>query len=290
MPASKSAAIAGGESEAASLLSPTVSEAIAAFRTPSLSTVGKTPLAKNPLLPDNFFGLGEGGIRVWAPDMPVIAPVAPVRPLRKRQVFIAYPYGSINRKDYRGVFTQLGRAYDVNFVYADEKLTNRQIAEKIRRQIEGSDFSLFDISGWNANVAFELGIAYEMGPNWYICFNPKINQQVEVPSNIRGLDRVQYCGFDDLQEKLTPLMEQWYPPDTRVTLNEFEEKIKDGVIKLLGSHSDGLPVKNIAEGARINLEMAQVVVRQLKKEKKLIQVGKNFTARYRLKKTNGPAA
>ena len=293
MPASKSAAVAGGESEAALSPSPTISEAIAAFlRTPSLppypGQVGVQPASWSNEISTAPSPWGGG---VTAGIDPIIASSAPAPRLLSKQVFVAYPYGIMDRKDYRGVFTRLGRAYGVDFVYADEKLTNKQIADKIRRQIKGADFSLFDISGWNANVAFELGMAYEMpGVDWYICFNPDKGGGAEVPSNLRGLDRIQYGGFVELQEKLTPLMERWYPLDTRVTLNEFAEKIKEGVIELLRRHSDGLPVKDIAKGARINLEMAQVVVRQLKKEKKLTQSGKNSGIRYRLKKTNGPAA
>ena len=211
-------------------------------------------------------------------------------PRRTRQVFVAYPYGMFDRADYRGVFTGLGRAYDVRFIFADERITNLQVVEKIRGDIRRSDFALFDVSGWNANVAFELGMAYEMsGVDWYICFNPDKNGRAEVPSNIRGLDRIEYRGFAELRDKLIPLMEQWYPPDARETPDEFAEKMKAKIIALLRAHPDGLPIREIARRAQINQEMASVAVRQLKEGGKVNQAGKSSAARYRLKKTNGSA-
>ena len=220
------------------------------------------------------FGGGESGA-----EFPAARP-----PRRTRQVFVAYPYGVFDRADYRAVFTGLGRAYDVKFIFADERITNLQVVEKIRVGIQQSDFSLFDVSTWNANVAFELGMAYEMdGVDWYICFNPEKNGRDEVPSNIRGIDRLEYRNFSELRGKLAVLMEQWYPQDSRETLDELAEKMKTRLIEHLRAHPSGLPVREIAKGARVNPEVAAFVVHQLKAEGKLTQEGNKSAARYRLK-------
>lgn len=43
-------------------------------------------------------------------------------PTRKpRQVFVAYPYTLYDKNDYRKPFKELAKAFDVQFVFADEK-------------------------------------------------------------------------------------------------------------------------------------------------------------------------
>ena len=207
-------------------------------------------------------------------------------PRRTRQVFVAYPYGLFDRADYRGVFATLGRVHGVKFVFADERITNLQVVEKIRNQMQVSDFCLFDVSGWNANVAFELGMAYEM-PNvdWYICFNPDKNGRGEVPSNIRGLDRLEYRGFSELQEKLNLLLERWYPPDDRETLDDFAEKLKSRALDAVRLRGDsGMDIGEIADALKIKKDTAQFAVRQLASDGKLSSRGKSRATRYFLKK------
>ena len=207
-------------------------------------------------------------------------------PRRTRQVFVAYPYGMFDRADYRGVFTALGRLHDVKFIFADERITNLQVVEKIRLNIRLSDFALFDVSGWNANVAFELGMAYEMsGVDWYICFNPDKNGRAEVPSNIRGLDRIEWRGFAELREKIALLMEQWYPPAVGETLDNFVEDLKTRLAALARERGGGgMDIGEIAAALNVRKDTAQFAVRRLVAEKKLASRGKGRAVRYFLKK------
>jgi hypothetical protein len=82
----------------------------------------------------------------------------PALPQRK-QVFVAYSYRLYPKADYRKVYKELEEKFDVTFIFADEKITNMHIMKKIETFIRGSDFSIFDISGWNPNVTLELGFA-----------------------------------------------------------------------------------------------------------------------------------
>src|SRR5689334_11857778 len=91
----------------------------------------------------------------------------PATELRK-QVFVAYSYRLYPKDDYRKLYKQLEERYDVTFIFADEKITNMHIMKKIETFIRGSDFSIFDISGWNPNVTLELGFAMAAGDQWYI--------------------------------------------------------------------------------------------------------------------------
>ncbi len=63
-----------------------------------------------------------------------------------KQIFVAYAYNIYDKRDYRKVFNNLERAYNVRFIFADEKITNMHILQKIISFIRGSDFSIFDIS------------------------------------------------------------------------------------------------------------------------------------------------
>ena len=197
-----------------------------------------------------------------------------------KTVFVAYPYNLFDKRDYRRVYNDIGREFGVHFVFADERITNIYLLEKIRRHIEMADFSLFDISGWNPNVALELGVAYALGKgNWYICFNPDQNNTREVPSNISGVDRIKYHSFAELGEKLTALLAQKYPLEADSSLDEFTAEIEKGVTDLL-RNSPGLGVVEIAKTLKIQKEMVKVAVRQLTEAGKLAQTGQTRAARY----------
>jgi len=189
-----------------------------------------------------------------------------------KQIFVAYAYNLYDERDYR-------KAFDVKFIFADEEITNMHILQKITGYIRGSDFSLFDISSWNPNVTLELEIAVATGQDWYICFNPEKTDVKEVPSDIRGLDRIQYTSFSDLEDRLSVLLDQRYPRGTHRSVDDYFESAKQQVIDLLRKQP-GLRVNEIADILKLNKKMAQVVVSQLVTEEQLRMEGKTPGAKY----------
>ena len=189
-----------------------------------------------------------------------------------KQIFVAYAYNLYDERDYR-------KAFDVKFIFADEEITNMHILQKIMGYIRGSDFSLFDISSWNPNVTLELEIAVATGQDWYICFNPEKTDVKEVPSDIRGLDRIQYTSFSDLEDRLSVLLDQRYPRGTHRSVDDYFESAKQQVIDLLRKQP-GLRVNEIADILKLNKKMAQVVVSQLVTEEQLRMEGKTRGAKY----------
>lgn len=179
-----------------------------------------------------------------------------------KQVFVAYAYNLYDQRDYRKVFASLEKSFGIKFIFADERITNMHILQKIISYIRGSDFSLFDISSWNPNVTLELGIALASSEDWYICFNPDQTDVKEVPSDIRGLDRIQYTSFSELEDRLSVLLDQWYPRSTRVTVDDYFDKAQKEILTLIVKEP-GLKVNEIADVLGMNLRMAQVVVGQL---------------------------
>ncbi len=114
---------------------------------------------------------------------------------RTRRLFVAYPY-DFPKADYRRPFTELAKAFDVEFQFADERITNKHLLDKVTDMIVTARFSLFDVTTWNANVALELGIASGRGRDFYLLFNPTHadNPKADVPADLGGLDRIQYTS------------------------------------------------------------------------------------------------
>ena len=198
-----------------------------------------------------------------------------------KQIFIAYAYGLYDKRDYRRVFANLERAFGVRFIFADEKITNMHILQKILSYIRSSDFSVFDISSWNPNVTLELGIALALSDNWYICFNPKETDLAEVPSDIRGIDRIQYVSFTDLEDKLTALLDQRYPRTSRTGVDDYLAKLESDITDLL-RREPGLGVVEMSEVLGINKRMAQVALRQMIQAEVLESEGKTKGVKYYL--------
>jgi hypothetical protein len=81
-------------------------------------------------------------------------------------------------------------------LYANTSLQSRHLLETIEELIVKADFSLFDLSGWNANVALELGLAHGLRRRpYYILNNASMNG--DVPSDIKGLQRIEYAALSN---------------------------------------------------------------------------------------------
>jgi hypothetical protein len=116
-------------------------------------------------------------------------------------VFVAYSYRLYSGPEYREVYRRLEGSCGVKFEFADSRITNTHILDKITTMIQDADFSLFDISDWNPNVTLELGIAKGGDHPWYILIDPSKSTGgiFEAPADLRGLDRVQYSTLEELE-------------------------------------------------------------------------------------------
>jgi len=179
----------------------------------------------------------------------------------KRQIFVAYPYRLFPKADYRAVFEGVSDDYAVTFLFADEKITNMHILQKIISYIRASDFSIFDISGWNPNVTLELGIAMSSEEDWYISFNPTLTDLNEVPSDLRGIDRIEYASYTDYGDKLRALVEQRYPKRTS-SIETFLDDIRSNVRDLLAAQP-GLTMQELADVAGSTVAVMQLAVRPM---------------------------
>jgi predicted nucleotide-binding protein len=137
---------------------------------------------------------------------------------KSRQIFVAYSYSLYGRNNdnyYRHCFENLEKKFRVKFVSADEQITSQHILQKIVYQIKESDFGIYDITSWNPNVTLELGLALGMNERVFLVLNPNMSEITDVPSDIRGVDRLQYISFDSLEHELERLLMQTVLKDKR---------------------------------------------------------------------------
>lgn len=194
----------------------------------------------------------------------------------RKQVFVAYSYRLYPKDDYRKLYKELEEKYDVTFIFADEKITNMHIMKKIETFIRGSDFSIFDISGWNPNVTLELGFAMAVSDQWYIAVDPARTEVNEVPSDLRGLDRIQYSSYTELGGKL--------PKRPRVSIDGYLQERRDETRQLLKEHP-GLTMMSISELLKLEVPVAQMVIRPLVDGGELETTGTRKATKYYLKGT-----
>ncbi|GAB2975838.1 hypothetical protein GCM10027282_12960 [Frigoribacterium salinisoli] len=181
---------------------------------------------------------------------------------KRRQIFVAYPYRIYAKEDYRKVYQDLAKAFNVKFIFADEQISSLTVLDKIRNYIEQSEFGIYDISGWNPNVTLELGLAFGAAERAYIAFDPSKTNENEVPTDLRGIDRIQYSSFHTLGEGLAKLLAQEMPvPTTHDAENQLDELRRQALTLL--STEDGLKIEDVATLLGVTKPLAQLVVKPL---------------------------
>lgn len=110
-------------------------------------------------------------------------------------VFVGHPFaGRFAVKKFRTIF----RGLPFNVIYGNTDLQTRHLLTIMKSNIARADYSIFDLSNWNPNVALELGLAEGLkkkpAKNYYILLNTRRSK--EVPSDIRGIQRLEYTSYD----------------------------------------------------------------------------------------------
>jgi hypothetical protein len=199
-----------------------------------------------------------------SPEQPIsiLAPGLPNPARKPRQIFVAYSYKLYPKEDYRRVYNELKKAFQVEFIFADEKITSLHILQKIANYIRESGFGIYDISGWNPNVTLELGLAFGLGEKSFIAIDPSKTDINEVPSDLRGMDRIQYGSYTELQGGLERLLTQEFPLKPAHDVENQLGQLRDQTMKLI-TDSEGLKIPDIAKLLGVSVDMAKVVVRPL---------------------------
>jgi predicted nucleotide-binding protein len=194
-------------------------------------------------------------------------------------IFVAHPYKAFPMDDYRAALKDLENSFKgVRFVYADEEITSDYILEKIEKMILAADLSLFDVTSWNPNVALELGLAYALKRKFYILFNPQHDGN-EVPSDIRGIERIEYGSLSQLKSKLSIVLAKIVKVSASDVSSEYDamkEKIKDYLSK-----SGPVGISKIETDLYIKQAVARPILAELKEAGQVVMDGKKKGAKYR---------
>lgn len=192
----------------------------------------------------------------------ILAPTLPNPAKNPRQIFVAYSYRLYPKADYRKVYKELADAFHVEFIFADEKITSLHILQKIATYIRSTRFGIYDISGWNANVTLELGLAFGLNERAFIAIDPAKTEIDEVPSDLRGIDRIQYSSYASLQEGIAKLLAQELPVEPAHDVENQLTQLRRQTLDLIAG-GDGLKVTDIATLLGVSVDMAKLIVRPL---------------------------
>ncbi len=218
---------------------------------------------------------------IWHPNVEVDCTVinaVPVPGKRPREVFVAYPYRVYAQADYRKLFSNVGRALDVQFTFADEQISSTYVLEKIRAMIQLAQFGIYDISAWNPNVSLEFGLALGMNEKTFISFNPTHGDLSEVPSDIRGRDRIQYQSYDEYEQQITRLISAELPiPQLQPVIQV--DVLRQRVLELLRSDA-GLRIGDISNALGISQDLSRLLLRELQAQNKVKVDGATRGMRY----------
>jgi hypothetical protein len=195
------------------------------------------------------------------------------------KVFVAHPY-TPDMADYRAALSEVEKSFrGVKFQYADMEITSDFVLSKIEAMIEASDFSIYDITGWNPNVTLELGMALGMKRPHYVLFKPKDHGD-EVPSDIRGKERIQYRSLTELKGKLAIVIQKHL--DLRgVNVSSAYDELRNAALTYIGNKGP-VSVTDIAAELKIDQSVARSIVYGLRDEKRVLMEGTTKGAKYRL--------
>jgi hypothetical protein len=124
----------------------------------------------------------------------------------RKEIFLAYPFDVPSIEETVRRVIEGGGLGHVSV--ASDQLDPTHLLEKIERMMENSDLCLFDLTGHNANVALELGLAKANRYDYRVmyCTDPTLNarpgRSSDVFSDLRGYDSIRYADQGELEAKL----------------------------------------------------------------------------------------
>lgn len=117
--------------------------------------------------------------------------------------FVVMPFGGQFDEIYRRIYQPAIKTAGLKSLRADDIYDNQPIMQDIKQSIQNATLILADVTGRNANVNYELGIAHGLGKEVIIV----TSNQNDVPSDYRHLRYLNYnpTGIDWSQKLLEDL-------------------------------------------------------------------------------------
>lgn len=117
-----------------------------------------------------------------------------------KSIFIGMPFNKKHKNFYKHAIKPALESMGLTPWVANEVFTTIDIMCKICRAIQSCKMAIIDISGWNANVLFELGLVYGLSKEALIL----LAEGEKVPVDLAGIQYLKYDfdDYSDLQENL----------------------------------------------------------------------------------------
>jgi len=199
---------------------------------------------------------------------------------RMPNIFVGHPFSG---RFPTGRFRKVFRSLPFSVIYGNTNLETKHLLGIMKNNIAKSDFSIFDVSDWNPNVALELGIAEGLkkkaAKEYYILLNTR--RSGEVPSDIRGLQRLEYTSYDfkpevglgNLLVKYILSKEFWIKKITKLLSGSRKAEKKQlmvlRIISHIRDHEKLTPdnIKSLIRGTRLRKEDRDEVLEIMRKHK-----------------------
>jgi|KBSSwiStaDraftv2_1062776.scaffolds.fasta_scaffold24237_10 hypothetical protein len=207
-------------------------------------------------------------------------------------VFVGCNYERIPIQGYRDAFREVQASEPrIQFRFADVRISNKVIMEKVRDEILHCDVGLYDVTFRNPNVMMELGIAVGAGRSWNILYNPVADAQswltkgwfnkktAELPANLRGYEYLQYTSQATLRDALTKWAKHALEQAPLSTVEHWLEATHE--LTALLTRKPGLTINEIARelGAQ-HVSLVRLTLSELRKKGILRSDGKGPGTRY----------
>ena len=206
-------------------------------------------------------------------------------------VFVGCSYSPWPISGYRDAFREVAKVQNtVTFEFADVRIEDTWILDKVRRHIERCEVGLFDITYLNPNVLLELGIALGMKKRAHIFINSTADERSGffskifssrrpgLPINLQGLELVEYASKPELVRKLLVLCESLSTTMDRRTFNH-SYRVRQAVMEIV-QHNSGLRITEIEARAGETIEFVRSAIQRLRKEGRIRTEGRAAGTRY----------
>jgi hypothetical protein len=118
--------------------------------------------------------------------------------LDSQQVFVGMPFRAEFEDAYEYGIRRPLEEMGLKVLRVDQEPKNIDLMCKICEGLQSSRYAVLNISGWNANVLFELGLAYGLGRETLIIKD----RESQVPTDLKGIEYFEYGHSGELREKL----------------------------------------------------------------------------------------
>lgn len=119
--------------------------------------------------------------------------------IKRNQVFVGMPFSTDFYDAYEfGIKIALENNLNKTVYRADNNIETKDIMCKICYEMQSSEVLIFDISGSNPNVMFELGLSYGLGKETILLKDTT----TKIISDLSNVEYIEYRHAKDIQDKL----------------------------------------------------------------------------------------